>query len=481
MSRFERLTLGVLGSCLLACGGAEPLASATDGVKVTAPWQIDPARCGDQQADPGELCDARDPAVACADLAASYAGGFATCRADCRGWDVRQCSLRPPASWPRRARTAPVKSELVRPASRDPLRFELARCNDGSPAEMRVSLSPSGSRTWIFHLQGGHVCDDVAFSCATRAADHPGLTGTSTLAADGRLGRISATGVFDARAALNPAFHDANKVYVGYCSSDGFSGARKFPRGTSAGPWFFSGRHIVRASLQILIQRFGLDDSDAETAVLFSGTSAGGMGVLANAHMVRRHLPATSSRDAVRLLVDGAFFPEWRGSNGVGSAPHHELPEIMLDAHDYWGARLNPRCERAVRQRGLHPSRCYFGSVIHDFITSSTQDGLPMLVQQSQQDNVYMGAVHLPVPDAAWRVATLGLFNRAGWFFSGPDAYHTISASNVTGGGAYGVSYGPSWRQHATLQQRMQDPDSFSSVLADFWGSPHGSSRQVIW
>src|SRR5262245_61926924 len=103
--------------------------------------------CGDGEVEPGEACDGGT--AACSDLAASWESGNATCRNDCRGWDVSSCALASSDGW-----------ESVKPAVRDPARWEGARCNDGTPFTMSVRLSDERSTEWVIYLQGGLYCDD---------------------------------------------------------------------------------------------------------------------------------------------------------------------------------------------------------------------------------------------------------------------------------------------------------------------------------
>src|SRR5256885_2759746 len=141
--------------CLAACGRA-----AIDDPPLVGdapPSSSDAATgalCGNGSVDPGELCDG--DGRACTDLGATFTGGSASCRADCRGWDPSACTLANPGRY-----------EAVKPAARDP-RFAAARCNDGTPFSFVVRLASPRTDRWVIYLEGGVYCDDRSFACAGR-------------------------------------------------------------------------------------------------------------------------------------------------------------------------------------------------------------------------------------------------------------------------------------------------------------------------
>src|SRR5262249_36256003 len=216
------------------------------------------------------LCT-RGAVVACADLGATWARGTATCRGDCSGYDVSTCT-----------RAAPLTNrERVRPADRDP-RWAAARCNDGTPFSFQVRLSQSGSQTWVIGLEGGGSCDDLRSDCATQPPPFTTTEGPDKDFSPALLEFVPGppqplAGPFDLDAAENPTFADANHVWMHNCSSDYYSGntTHLIPNSATATGWYFSGRHNVRAMLEILQQRYGLHDT-AGTRMLVIGQSAGG-------------------------------------------------------------------------------------------------------------------------------------------------------------------------------------------------------------
>ena len=216
--------------------------------------------CGDSTVEGSELCDGDD--VACVDLGEHYLGGMASCRSDCRGYDVSTCMNRPLRWW-----------EIVKPSERD-ARWSNARCNDGTPFDFAYRPGAPGSKVWVIYFQGGGFGDDVAFPTAAREA---ALTSTTTFA-DRTRGPVPLIehGIFGGPT-INPDFHEAHMVLVRYCSSDLYTGRGVDRRPVDGIPegYYFAGRHNVRAMTEILAQRYGLDDSDAALEVMWGRSERG--------------------------------------------------------------------------------------------------------------------------------------------------------------------------------------------------------------
>jgi hypothetical protein len=212
----------------------------------------------------------------------------------------------------------------VRPADRDQSRWASARCSDGSPFSFQVRLSQTGtSNIWVILLEGGGGCDDARVSCANRQLGLITSKGSDRDYSPAFLVSLPgtpqrATGVLSLDPVANPVFSDANHVIAQHCSSDNFSGASSdlIPNsgsidnvdgGGDGGPgpgWYFSRRLNIQAMFEILAQRYGLNDGNPNTKVLFIGQSAGGEGVLANAAQLGNVLPQPSPL-VFKLLVQG--------------------------------------------------------------------------------------------------------------------------------------------------------------------------------
>ncbi|MFN4183038.1 MAG: pectin acetylesterase-family hydrolase, partial [bacterium] len=167
-------------------------------------------------------------------------------------------------------RDAPMKLIQVREAEE-----RSAVCNDGSPSAYYFRRGwGTGRHRWVIHLQGGGMCVNVEM-CKERSASKPKMMTSRGLP----LQRVG-SGIQSSSPRENPDFYSANHVYVHYCSSDLWSGDREATR--ESGGWHFRGARIVRAVIDDLINPAITSSpnlADA-TEVLFSGGSAGGVGVM---------------------------------------------------------------------------------------------------------------------------------------------------------------------------------------------------------
>ena len=93
-------------------------------------------------------------------------------------------------------------------------------------------------------------------------------------------------GILSPNPVENPFWHDANHVFVPYCSSDSWSGTRAKPE--SSNSLRFMGSLIVRQVMVDLIL-LGLGHSQGAD-LLMAGSSAGGTGVMLNLDKVKHLL-----------------------------------------------------------------------------------------------------------------------------------------------------------------------------------------------
>lgn len=398
--------------------------------------------------------------IPCSELGGLWTGGEATARPGGNGYDVSNC-----------VRSHPMKhAEMVKPAERDAERWGEARCNDGTPFGFSLQLSPSGqSDEWLVYLEGGGFCDDNALPCSER-----GKRLSSTPPTDDRAQtEIKQTGIFNRNPSSNPDFYDANIAFAYYCSSDGWSGGTTEKRPTQADPqgWYFSGHTNVRAMIEILIERYGLDDSDSRTRLLFAGSSAGGIGVEVNANVLAQLLPNAASHGRLKLLDDGGFITDFDDPLYRPGDAEVSLRELIVAAYDFWGASLNPRCEAAQVQAGEHPGRCFLSAVVYPYITHEPPEGygLTLLIQYSAIDDFALNLHGIDNPndpaDAAalerWRADTLSELENIDWVFSGGDRrYHTILPSDEK------IRIGPNGK-------------TFLDVLGHFWDG--NAPMQIIF
>lgn len=183
-----------------------------------------------------------------------------------------------------------------------------------------------------------------AGSCATRVVDDPHLVSstTATHAETGVLG-----GMLDADPSVNPDFHGWHHVWLVYCSSDMWTGARvdeAFPGtfGDGSG-MLFRGAHIADAALAHLlsgIEPGGASLTDA-TEVLVTGSSAGSLGMVANVDRIAAALPSTAR---VRAVGDAGL-----------AGPFPPTLEALVETKNteqiaVWSSRLDGDCEAALAE-----------------------------------------------------------------------------------------------------------------------------------
>jgi hypothetical protein len=339
---------------------------------------------------------------------------MATCRPDCSGWDVSACVRADTTQW-----------ETVEPAVRDE-QWATARCNDGTPFDFHVQLAPEPSKVWVIHLAGGAMCEDLGAQCSMRER---ALTTTSPRI-DRELSVMPGLGIVSRDPAVNPTFAAANLVRATYCSSDQWSGAttdRRPSSGDAMAGWYFAGHTNVAALLATIEERYGLDDSDPETEVLFAGSSAGAFGAHFNAGVVEAALPATALRRHVRLLIDAGWQFDWIDPDPappdfyLGAATVSDA-EVWEHARTFWGATFDPACETAA----VEPSGCIDGPVWYPHVAAR----LPVLILQSPLDFAFTGAHGIGATQtallAAWREQAKDSLAGVSWLFSGDLPYHVL-------------------------------------------------------
>jgi hypothetical protein len=143
----------------------------------------------------------------------------------------------------------------------------LAVCNDGSQAAFHFSpyLSEEFKDTFLIYLPGGGQCWDEV-SCLDRWKN----VGSTYMTSKSYTQLTLRSGLFDTDPDNSP-FWGANKVLLGYCSSDGYMGDNE------AWGWQFRGQRIVFSLIDELIASYGLSSN---STIIMSGGSAGARGVM---------------------------------------------------------------------------------------------------------------------------------------------------------------------------------------------------------
>ena len=152
----------------------------------------------------------------------------------------------------------------------DDIENQNAVCNDGSKGAYYFSPASlaEAKDTFVIHLPGGGQCYDED-SCNERWKFKPtSMSSTNFLPVRYKKG-------FMDNSMKKTPFWSANKVMLGYCSSDGYMG--DVGASKNSWGWHFRGQELVFAMIRDLILNHGLSSS---STIVFSGGSAGARGVM---------------------------------------------------------------------------------------------------------------------------------------------------------------------------------------------------------
>ena len=270
-------------------------------------------------------------------------------------------------------------------------KYPNAVCNDGSAAAyvLRPGVGAASTR-WIVSLQGGGECYDQS-TCSNRAATMPALVSTSSYQADPS-SAFGQAGLLSSSLSANPDFYDATMVQVLYCSSDDWSGAKLSSSPYDAADpatWNFEGHAIVKDVLADLDASHGLSSA---TEILFTGQSAGGLGVFDNVNTIAPLIPSnvrfTAYSDAAFGNVIDNFSPTGAPPNYVdmSSTPNQiakRVPGIAL-----WNGTGDAACAAAAGNDTTAQVGCYSGQQL---LAPGGGITLPMLVSVSEKDTNQLG------------------------------------------------------------------------------------------
>jgi len=184
--------------------------------------------------------------------------------------------------------------------------YELARCNDGTPANYYYSDDLLHATKLVINLQGGGACYDKQ-GCENRCKNGNILC-TESPDEEKNLWKT----MWSTDPEENPPFHDAAKVFVHYCSSDLYTGTREASEET--GNYIFHGRYIVQAVVEDIIMH-APNLKNLKQLVLM-GESAGAYGVGFNCDLVADRFHEEMPDLDVRCVADaGDFFPPYLSSS----------------------------------------------------------------------------------------------------------------------------------------------------------------------
>lgn len=387
----------------VGCGGSGELATHDGGVVGVDGGVVTTPVC-----EPGDTLD-------CAEVAAAFApGADARCAPSRTRWDVTACV-------PVHQATGDHTAEVVYPAQRNRERWGNARCSYEGDFVFEVFLSPTPTDVWEINLEGGALCfldsDNPKGGCHDRELWKVAPYRTRTdpfvrYAPDGTVEHEDPFGEYSTRSITSTA----NVVYTNYCSNDLWTGTSVDdpveityldPRTNTEvrRPWVFTGRLNVRAMLEILIERYGLDDQNPNLKVHFRGQSAGGVGVMNNAWVIHQYLPNAASDHRIMVSSWEGFTPsgDWDPTQYGLDNPDDFWPSGMVGvtgqavyriAAGAWNSEYMPACT-AARPGSVE---CLYASILYDYVSGEPSAlagalGMPTLVYQNRQDIVWTSFV----------------------------------------------------------------------------------------
>ena len=164
----------------------------------------------------------------------------------------------------------------------------------------------------------------------------------------------------DPSASVSPSFAEFHRLHLHYCDGASFSGDRIAPLTSASGkPLYLRGRRVLEAQVAAALE-LGLREADE---VLFSGGSAGGIGVMHAANWVRAAVPHAHR---FKVLVLSGYFLEHRsGGGGSGSRAGEGGPEAAEGGTEAAadtggdiraGRQLSRALSRALPRAMLHAS-----------------------------------------------------------------------------------------------------------------------------
>lgn len=173
--------------------------------------------------------------------------------------------------------------------------FYFAKLRIFSAYYIRTAGEDSLSKNlWLFYLQGGGQCFSQE-SCASRNKSSPNLMSSKYFTES-----ISLDGIFSADPTQS-GLHSANKVFVPYCTSDGWIGDSDVTELTWG--WTFYGQRVVKSALNDLIDTNLITSS---SQILFAGGSAGGRGMMNNIDFLVSQLPPQTQ--TIGAVLDSPYY-----------------------------------------------------------------------------------------------------------------------------------------------------------------------------
>lgn len=195
-----------------------------------------------------------------------------------------------------------------------------AACLDGTMPGYYISPSPTGSKNWVIHTQGGGWCVSpqdclgrsqtaLGSSSSWGAAGCPNSS-SPVCTADG-----GAAGMLSNNSATNPLLWDANKVFVAYCDGTSYASDLEAPMNVSGTNVYFRGKANLEGVFDALLGVNGYPGEGLATAsrAIYKGCSAGGLAVYIHADRVGDRIRAVNPTVDYAAAPGAGFFMDVPG------------------------------------------------------------------------------------------------------------------------------------------------------------------------
>merc|ERR1711962_424460 len=292
----------------------------------------------------------------------SKGGEGAECEATCVDpYDETPTTVAPPATTPpppvttAAPTTACTGSACTSILNRRSLEeYNNAICNDGSTAVYYVDEEAHrDGQSVMVYLEGGGACY-TAQTCSDRCE---GAEAEYLCEAQTDPVKDFNEHVWSKDPTTNPGLHDSLKVYVPYCTSDGYSGRR--PASSETGGYAFFGKAVVEGLVEDLLEKVIGSNSIRQFTLM--GVSAGAFGVAFNCDAVAAKVKAKDPNADVRCIMDSHDFIPTDVSEGCNPLEWGSL------AKTYWQGEFDQSCEQA---NGADSTQCNVFTTYYQQITT---------------------------------------------------------------------------------------------------------------
>jgi len=254
------------------------------------------------------------------------------------------------------------------------------RCMDGTMAGYYYAAPSTASDIWVIDMDGGGACHSKA-TCEKWAKKGSGKGSSENWLKTKSPSKRQ--NILSDDADINPDFHGAHKVNIPYCTGDTHVGTIVEPTSAQWG-YYFSG-HL---NFEFIVQHifYSVPEFRQASRVLFTGSSAGGIGNIHNCDFLQDTLDSLG----VAAKVSCAPRAGWYVPGFTDDQDDSELPPSSWAKWSI-GQTGGPDQAVSVQQRYVHPdcakahssqdaSKCQSASVVYPYIKA------PMYVIENNYD-----------------------------------------------------------------------------------------------